>query len=79
MWPALMLAARRTLMVAGRTEILAVSIMIRGALNHVGDPDGRRPAKEDLMLKAMPERMMVSHRGRPREVEKRRWEEILRR
>lgn len=41
-WGALMLAERRSLMVNGRTEMLVVSMRVRGGQSHGGVVEGRR-------------------------------------
>lgn len=67
MCPALMLAARRTPRVRGRTKILIVSMRIRGGDSHGGAPVGRRLAALFFGLWAELEMMVISHRGRLRD------------
>lgn len=78
MWPALMLAASRTLKVMGRTRILTVSIRMSGGDSHAGAPLGRRLAAAVIGFLMMPEIMRDSHNGRARVTENKRWDEMLR-
>lgn len=61
-----MLAARRTVRVMGRTEILIVSISTRAGFNHIGAPPGKRLAVTFFGFFEIPERIRDSHRGSPR-------------
>lgn len=70
--PALILAARRTVRVTGRTRILIVSIRIRAGFNHVGAPLGSRFAVAVLGSFEKPERIRANHRGIPRVIVNRR-------
>ena len=72
MCPALMLAARRTVRVIGRTRILMVSIRIRAGFNQVGAPPGRRLARAVFELNINPEMIRDNHSGNPRLTENKR-------
>ena len=76
-WPALILAARRNERVNGRTNILIVSIIIKGGLNHAGAPLGRSIAKNSLGEFKVEEITIESHRGNPNDKVKIRCEEKL--
>lgn len=76
-WPALILAASRKDKVIGRTKVLRVSIITRKGFNHIGAPEGRRWAANDLGLNVAPERIIISQIGKPKEKENKIWEENL--
>jgi len=51
MWPALILAAKRTPKVKGRTATLTVSIKTRKGLRGAGEPTGKNPAQKEPGLR----------------------------
>ena len=73
MCPALMLAARRTDRVMGRSKILVVSIRINAGLKASGAPVGRRWAAAAAGLWAHPEIRSESHIGRAKVRVKTKW------
>lgn len=70
MWPALMLAARRTLSVIGRTRTLIVSMIMRAGASQAGAPLGRKLAEAVFGFLAKPDRIRENQRGRARVTEK---------
>lgn len=62
-WPAVMLAVSRTPSAIGRMRRLTVSIMIINGIKGVGDPSGRRWAKEVDGLFFRPVIMVAIHKG----------------
>jgi hypothetical protein len=77
MWPALMLAARRTDKVMGRTIVLTVSIKIKNGFNHAGAPPGKSDAKVVEGLYDALDKINLNHKGRPKEKVKIKCEEVL--
>ena len=77
MWPALILAASRTLSVMGRTIVLIVSMIIRGGASQAGAPLGRKLADAFFGLWTNPERIKANHRGRASVTENKRCEDAL--
>lgn len=73
MWPAVMLAASRKERVSGRERVLKVSTRTRNGVSQDGAPLGERLAVVCVMLNVMAERIMASHRGRPRLAVNRMW------
>lgn len=77
MCPALMLAASRNDRVIGRTTVLTVSIKMRKGFSQAGAPAGRSAARVVIGLKQALDKIRASHRGRPNERVKIRWDEAL--
>lgn len=76
-WPALIFAASRNDRVAGRTKILVVSIRTKNGLSQSGAPSGRKWATDALGDFKNVDRIILSHRGRPRVRVKIRWLDVL--
>lgn len=71
------MAARRKDRVIGRTKVLKVSITTRNGLSHIGAPEGSRWAAKDVGLYTMADKTIINQMGRPKEKEKRMWDENL--
>ena len=57
--------------------MLTVSIKIKNGFNHAGAPPGRSAAKVVDGLKEALDKISLSHRGRPKENVKIKWEDVL--
>ena len=66
MCPAVMLAASRKERVSGRERVLRVSTRTRNGVSQDGAPLGARLAVVWVMLNVRADRIIDSHRGRPR-------------
>lgn len=75
--PALMFAAKRKERVAGRAEMLVVSINTRNGFNQSGAPPGSRFARNFSGLLISEERISLNHKIRPNERVKIRWLVVL--
>lgn len=72
-----MFAARRKERVIGRTEKLEDSTITRNGFSQDGAPPGRSVAVNFMGRDVMEDKMMLSHRVRPKEKVNRRWLESL--
>lgn len=67
MCPALIFAASRNDSVRGRTKILVVSISTKNGLSQSGAPSGKKWAIDDLGAFENLDKIILSHRGRPKD------------
>lgn len=77
MCPALILAASRKESVNGRRKFLNVSISTKKGFNQVGAPAGSRCARNDFGSWDKADRIIIIHKGIPKENEKRMCEDNL--
>lgn len=77
MWPALIFAASRNDKVIGRTVTLVVSINTRNGLSQSGAPSGSRCAIDFIIDLENVDRIIDSHKGKPKINVKIKWLDVL--